>query len=383
MTTEGMVTQGDDLHPKYLGEASMAAVRQYLALADDRGVDVTRLLVRAGVSADAARDDSARIRADQFITIVRSLLEETGDPLLGLRSGDYVRPGSYRILGYITMSCSTLGDAIEHIVPYERLVGDMGVTSVEHHRDEVHLRWDCAWDDPFVRYHIVDNVFASWIAYARWLADRPEAKPLRVLLEHDEPASGGTAGGRGSAGAAGFGAGGEGAKRGSDEYRRRWMCEVHFAEKCNAIVMPRDMLDIPLRQPDPDLLHTLEDHARTELRSIESGASDMRFLTLVRGAIRRGLREGVSRQDVIASTLNMTPRTLQRHLTAEGSSFQALLDEVRREMATDLLQQTALPVSEIAMRLGFAEIRSFHRRFKQWTGMTPGVFRNSVRRGER
>ncbi len=360
-----MATEAHNRHPKHLGEASMAAVRQYLALAADRGVDVARLLVRAGVPEQVARDDSERIRGDQFITIVQSLFEETGDPLLGLRSGDYVRPGSYRILGYIAMSCSTLGGAIEHIVPYERLVGDMGVTSVEYHRDEVHLQWDCAWDDPLVRYHIVDNVFASWIAYARWLAERPAAKPRRVLLEHSLPASDHRSLPQTTV---------------VEEYRRRWMCEVKFGCERNAIIMPRDMLDIPLRQPDPDLLCTLEDHARGELQSIESGASDMRFLTLVRNAIRRGLREGVSRQDVIASTLNMTPRTLQRHLGAEDTSFQALLDDVRREMARDLLQDSMLSVSEVAMRLGFAEIRSFHRWFKQWMGMTPGAYRNRVRR---
>jgi AraC-like DNA-binding protein len=77
----------------------------------------------------------------------------------------------------------------------------------------------------------------------------------------------------------------------------------------------------------------------------------------------------------------MTARTLQRHLGEEGSSYKILLDEVRLEIARTALSQSDEAIADIAQRLGYAEPRSFHRSFKQWTGLTPGDYRTSYRTG--
>ena len=102
---------------RQLGNASMAAVRQYLRLAEDDGLDVTELLHGAGIPPELADDDSGRISGWQFQKLINTMTALTDDPLLGLRSADFVQPGSYSILGYITMSCATLGEAVARIAP--------------------------------------------------------------------------------------------------------------------------------------------------------------------------------------------------------------------------------------------------------------------------
>lgn len=172
---------------KTLGTASVAALRQYVRAAESAGVDTRGLFARAGLDANILQTDDGRINGEQFQDFIRLLCEQTGNRILGLETGDFVQPGSWSVLGYITMSCATLGEAVARIAPFEKLVGDMGTTQLTVRGDHIKLVWACNYTDPVVRPHMVDNVFASWINYARWLADNNTASPAEVLLEHPSP----------------------------------------------------------------------------------------------------------------------------------------------------------------------------------------------------
>ena len=74
----------------------------------------------------------------------------------------------------------------------------------------------------------------------------------------------------------------------------------------------------------------------------------------------------------------MTSRTLQRKLSQEGVSYQKLLDDVRQQMAEDYLRNTEMSIPDIALRLGYSETTSFHRKFKAAAGQTPGDYRRGL-----
>jgi AraC-like DNA-binding protein len=77
----------------------------------------------------------------------------------------------------------------------------------------------------------------------------------------------------------------------------------------------------------------------------------------------------------VAAELAIDERTLRRHLSAEGTSFRALADEVREALAHELLTTAGLTVEETAQRLGFHDAAGFSRAFRRWTGTTPGSLR--------
>lgn len=332
-----------------LGTASVAALRQYVRFADANRIETGALFEAAGLSPDILASDDGRVDGAQFQTFIRRLAEVSGNPILGLETGDFVQPGSYSVLGYITMSCATLGEAVARIAPFEKLVGDMGVTRLAMVGEAVSLEWTCQFTDSAVWPHLVDNVFASWINYARWLADRPEASPLRVTLKRPSPGSALEA-----------------------EYTRRWRCPVTFGAPENRVTLHRDLLVTRLRQPDPQLRKTLEAHALSQLALLQT---DTDLTTRVKRCLQKQLAEGVARQDMVAEALGMTSRTLQRKLSQEGVSYQQLLDDVRQQLAEDFLTRTDLSIPDIALRLGYSETASFHRRFKASTGQTPGDYR--------
>ena len=332
-----------------LGTASVAALRQYVRYADAKGIAVDPLFEKAGLKPEILGSDEGRIDGEQLQAFIHLLAEHTGNPVLGLETGDYVQPGSYSVLGYITMSCATLGEAVTRIAPYEKLVGDMGTTRLKMKGDCATLIWTCNFTDSVLWPQVVDNVFASWINYARWLADSTDATPLEVRLRRPSP-------------------GPEHEKA----YALRWQCPVQFDAEEDAVTFAQSLLATRLRQPDPLLRKTLEAHALSQLALLDT---DTDLTSKVKQSIQKQLAEGITRQDMVAEDLGMTSRTLQRKLSQEGVSYQKLLDEVRQQMAEDYLQNTGMSIPDIALRLGYSETTSFHRKFKAATGKTPGDFR--------
>ena len=332
-----------------LGTASVAALRQYVRYADAKGIAVDPLFEKAGLKPEILDSDEGRIDGEQLQAFIHLLAEHTGNPVLGLETGDYVQPGSYSVLGYITMSCATLGEAVTRIAPYEKLVGDMGTTRLKMKGDSATLIWTCNFTDSVVWPQVVDNVFASWINYARWLADSTDATPLEVRLKRPSP-------------------GPEHEKA----YALRWQCPVQFDAEEDSVTFAQTLLATRLRQPDPLLRKTLEAHALSQLALLDT---DTDLTSKVKQSIQKQLAEGITRQDMVAEDLGMTSRTLQRKLSQEGVSYQKLLVEVRQQMAEDYLQNTDMSIPDIALRLGYSETTSFHRKFKAATGKTPGDFR--------
>lgn len=334
---------------KDLGTASIAALRQYVRASESSGADTSALFTKTGLPPTILDSDDGRINGEQFQRFIHLLCEHTSNPILGLETGDFVQPGSYSVLGYITMSCATLGEAVARIAPFEKLVGDMGTTELAMTQGSIKLTWHCNYNNPIVRPQVVDNVFASWVTYARWLADDTAASPTSVHLKRESP----------------------GAEL-EQAYRQRWNCPVQFDANEDSITLKQELLNTRLRQPDPMLRKTLEAHALTQLASLDT---DTDLTSQVKHSIQQQLMHGITRQDMVAEDLGITSRTLQRKLSLEGVSYQKLLDEVRQKMAEDYLLNSDLAIPDIALRLGYSETTSFHRKFKAVTGKTPGEFR--------
>jgi len=260
-----------------LGTASVAALRQYVRAAESAGIDISALFTQTDLNPHILDSDDGRINGEQFQRFIHLLCELTHNPVLGLETGDFVQPGSYSVLGYITMSCATLGEAVARIAPFEKLVGDMGTTGLSMAQGSITLK--------------------------------------------------------------------------------------------------QALLETRLRQPDPMLRKTLEAHALTQLASLDTLDTDTDLTSRVKHSIQQQLMHGITRQDMIAEDLGITSRTLQRKLSLEGVSYQQLLDEVRQKIAEDYLLNSDLTIPDIALRLGYSETTSFHRKFKAVTGKTPGKFR--------
>ncbi|MNC61745.1 HTH-type transcriptional regulator VirS [compost metagenome] len=92
----------------------------------------------------------------------------------------------------------------------------------------------------------------------------------------------------------------------------------------------------------------------------------------------RVLPQGEPKRETVAQALHLSQRTLQRRLQEEGTSFQTLLDDTRRELAEQYLAQPSMTLLETAYLLGFADPSNFFRAFRRWFDATPGEYRTRM-----
>lgn len=339
--------------PENLGHISVPALQQYLRSAEACGLSRDRMLLEAGLSAELLLDNNGRVPGDVLQRLLSYILPRCGNPLFGLQTSHYIQPGSYSVMGYIAMTSNTLAEAVARMPQYEKLVGDMGVSTVEHEPGAIVVRWNCRFTDPLTRRHIIENVLASWTSYTRWMADAPELTPLAVRFEHDPPAD----------------------RSMLKHYQHIFRCPIYFNQPMSALLVSPQIFEYPLRQPDVNLRETLEHHAQTSLAALKEKYS---LSDQVKALLRAMLADGSPRKEFVAEQMGMNVRTLHRKLADEGQSYQQILDELRSELACKYLQQPHLSVEDIARKLGFTESRSFIRFFKGCNGLTPGEYRQTV-----
>jgi AraC-like DNA-binding protein len=93
------------------------------------------------------------------------------------------------------------------------------------------------------------------------------------------------------------------------------------------------------------------------------------------GLLGNDFREELPGFEALTDMLNMSARTLRRRLEKEGTSYQRIKDNARRDAAITLLSREKMTVSDVAEQVGFSDPSAFHRSFKKWTGLSPGEYR--------
>lgn len=336
-----------------LGSVSVPALLQYIKSAEACGLSRERVLTEAGVLPEQLLDNNGRVPGDALRRLLAYVVPHCGNPLYGLQTSQFVQPGSYSVMGYIAMTSNNIGEAVNRMVLYEKLVGDMGTSHLEFEPGAVVIRWQCRFQDSTARRHIIENVLASWANYTRWMADAPDLAPLAVRFEHPAPED----------------------RSLLKHYQHIFKCPVYFDQPMSALVASPEVLNHRLRQPDVTLRDTLEQHAQSALRTLKDSYS---VADQVRSLLRAMLADASPRKEFVADQMGMNVRTLHRKLADENTSYQQILDDLRYELAEKYLKESAYSVEEIARKLGFTESRSFIRYFKGHIGMTPGEYRQQA-----
>ena len=140
--------------------------------------------------------------------------------------------------------------------------------------------------------------------------------------------------------------------------------------------MNSNLLDLPIRRDD-DALESFLDGAPGKITMLYR--RDREMVHQVRDLLAKSFPEPFTLEDA-AHKLNLSSRTLHRRLQEEASSFRAIKDALRRDMALSLMEKSSQPISAIATSLGFSEPSTFFRAFQTWTGVAPTEYRHRLAR---
>ena len=312
------------------------------------GVDVPGVLQRARIS--QPRSESRwRISTRQFFDLWHAIGATAGSPDMGLRIGADASPQHYAVGSIAALHSANVGEALAKFARYKRLVTPEKILlDFAEGEARLSLHWLLSFDP--APPCLIDGMFAAAVSIARRGTGK-RLRPRRIELTR---------------------------RRGNEDMLiRHFGCEVRFDAPVDVLVFDEAALSEPfILTHDKAMLGALVPGLEAALDRSSAGwtlVADVR-MTLLRNM--RGQRPSVAS---IAGQMRMSSRTLQRRLENADTSYQELLDGVRRQSARRLLTNTDLGAAEVAFLLGFEEVNSFTRAFHGWEGTTPIRWREEGR----
>ncbi len=329
---------------------STASVQMMVNAAQAHGLTEALMLDGAGITSDELADENTLIWPYQEFTVARNLLSQLGDrPGLGAQTSQQATIGKGGVVILAGLVSQTVGDILVLATRYQELLSVVAPYTWEEHGDEFMMVVHGEGVPEDVRSYFVEREIGSVLGAREMLN-----LDLPVLgIEMQIPA-----------------------ERGEqlarippyDRYR------LAFDRPRNMLIFPRSFLNQPMPHADAGTAAALERQCQEALRQLrETGRS---LTTTVRERLLND-REQIPSMTQVAEELHMTARTLRRRLTAEGTNFRNLLNNVREIKAAELLRTTAT-VEDVARRLGYAETANFTHAFTRWRGMSPRAYRQAA-----
>jgi AraC-like DNA-binding protein len=161
-------------------------------------------------------------------------------------------------------------------------------------------------------------------------------------------------------------------------YRDYFGCPVRFGQSMNGVLFSDRDLDIPIPKADPQVYELATHYIEQRLP-----ATDSLFGPRIRLIVERLLIAGNCTHNGVATLLGIHPRALQRRLRAEGESFEAIKDSVRREIALRYLERSSLPLIRVAKLLGYSETSALSRSCYRWFSASPRQLRQHAQSFQR
>lgn len=336
-------------------ESTVAAsvVADMLQYLERHGIPAAEAVSAAGITTRFPAEADSRVPGGQVERLWSFARDRTGDPLVGLHMTEAYGPGTLDILGYVVLSCRTIGDVLDRLARYAPLLNDGLRVGIAREGRRVHCRLGFVETvDNYLLRSPDQAVDTVWAGLARELG-RLTARPLRaaeIRFRRAAPSP---------------------AERA--EYDRVFGgVPLGFGAVEDRFTLPIEHLDAPLLSANPALLRAFEQHADAVLADLARAGTRSQAVAQALAARIKGVVPTLAE---IARSMAMSERNLQRALRSEGTSYQELLDRVRCDLAVRHLSNPTTSTGQVGFLLGFSEPSAFHRAFRRWTGKTPSEFR--------
>lgn len=314
------------------------------------GVDPGPVLKKAGVAERLLENPDNRVDFDVIARLSQEGVAATNCTHFGLAFGQHFSPATMGLVFQLARNSASLGAGLHalalHLHVHDRggvayLLrtgpGEVGMAYGIYHRadHDVAPVYDAATAILFALLRALGG--------ARW-------RPLRVTLPRRKPARIGP-------------------------YRRYFGVPVVFDAEHASVVFAERWLDAPIPGADPTVRAAIERRIQAQ-----DAARALTFSEKVRRALRSMILTGRASAEQVSLLFAMSRRTLHRQLSAEGTSLHLLANEIRFEVARQLLNESDMPAGEIAAVLRYADASAFSRAFRAWSGLSPREWRQSLRR---
>lgn len=314
------------------------------------GADTSDWLAMSGLTMARLEQPDASVSLPLFAQLAFDAVGITREPALGLLLGDRMHAASHGIVGFAVSNAGTPRQAVELLARFVRLRLPLLSVSQQSADGEVEVRFHEALPLGPMRGPVLE---ATLLTIKRVLdaISLGSCPIIQVAFPFSAPDH-------------------------APLTRTMFGCQVIFDAPVAAMRLPEQHLDQPLRRADAGAFREAAAICQRELDRI--GIGERLADRVLRLLVER--QNGFPSLAVVARMVQLTPRTLHRRLVEEGTSFRALLDEVRHRRAREHLRSGEMSVEELAFALGYNDPANFRRAFRRWEGVAPTIYRDRARR---
>lgn len=328
--------------------------RALLAQARAHDKDVAAILQAARFPFDPLQQDvqASFVSREQYSRLCVELFRVIGDESGGVMPGVPTPPGTMRLIALSMINSANLTAALKRAIEFNAVcrvrqgAGIVNQLLVDERAKEASLTYFSSEDEPGTQHSVLCSL-GIWLRFCGWL-----------IGQHIDITGAACAGPRPA-----FTAG----------VRHFFPCPVQYDQPVNAVTFSVRHLEVPIVR-DEAQLEAFLNLAPYHL-VIQPQASTLSITYRIREILGDDFRREMPSFEELTQLLHMSARTLRRRLEREGTSYQRIKDNARRDVAISLLSRDGLTVSEVAEQTGFSDPSAFHRSFKKWTGQSPGSYR--------
>ncbi|WP_439134013.1 AraC family transcriptional regulator [Pseudomaricurvus sp.] len=313
------------------------------------GLDEQNLLNYASLSPALLQQQGARLPPRQLARLLYRIMKDCDDEFLGLAS-EPCRFGVFPMLCERLIHTSNLREAMQETQRFYGLITRALRFELEETQNDV--RVTIVLDQPELdqNHVLIELLLLIWHRFPSWLIG--QVIPLtQVQLAYPTPQH-------------------------AEEYRLLFPAPREFNQSHNTLVWPKEVLELPVHRNMDQLKRYLSQVPLLWFR--KQRFADFQTERVIQLLEQTEDFHHTTLED-IAEQLHMTSRTLRRKLTAEGSKFQQLKDDLRRDQAIYWLSQEGVSITETGQKIGYTETASFIRAFRGWTGLSPGQYKKGLR----
>jgi AraC-like DNA-binding protein len=325
---------------RFTWQQRVGSLRVVPALIRELGADPVRVLADAGLAAHDLDDLEGRIPFAKSCRVLYEAARQTRTPHFGLIAGRAWHLGEFGHLGAMIRHSSTLREALETLVLHQHQASDGGLAFLLERHGVVEIGYAIYHGGVVGAAEFYDAALVAGVNYVRELCGAGW-DPTEVLIPHSAPPD-------------------------ARMYRNLFHVQPRFDSEYAALRFPASWMERPVIGADRELRRLAADVL---------GKATPTLLQKVYRTIRVQLLTGHCSGDTVATGLALHRRTLNRRLQEQGTTFQHCLDQVRFEVACQLLATSHVSLDDVAATLGYASVSPFMRTFRRWSGTTPAQWR--------
>jgi len=316
---------------------------------ENAGIDGKKRLFNSGIDLEKYRGDERRAPVEVIGNAWRLVAQELDDPAIGLRAAKAnFNAAHWQSLGLAFLCSSTLRSALERLVRFFEVLSDAADTKLEHRNDMLCFVAHTRQDPELIGYEAMEFGIGGLLVLMQEIFPRP-LHPVEVRLLRPSSSA-------------------------SKDFEKLLGCPVVFDSPYESIAFDILLVDEPLPSSNQRLAHYEDSFSEDYVTRFGNNSIAIE----VKNQILRLLPGGESSISKIADVMHSSTRNLQRKLHAENTSFNALLSDIRKQLALAYITKSHHSLTEIAYLLGFADHSSFSRAFKLWFNETPTDYRKRI-----